>query len=94
MKNYKAANNSATTEARENISRDLESLVFHKNLDACLTKFENHQILLIKISHRFLVTTKLFSGQKCLIKALDLHHLCTLSDNVTDIARQLGHPYP
>ncbi len=30
----------------------------------CLTKFENYQILLNKISHRFLVTTKLFSGWK------------------------------
>ncbi len=36
-------------------------------LAAHLTKFENYQILLNKISHRFLATTKLFSGQKNLI---------------------------
>jgi hypothetical protein len=33
--------------------------------DVCLTEFENYQILLNKISHRFLVTAKLFSvGEK------------------------------
>jgi hypothetical protein len=30
-------------------------------LYACLTKFENYLILPCKISHRFQVTTKLFS---------------------------------
>ncbi len=40
---------------------DLESLQFYKKkLGACLTKFENYQILLNKISRRFLVKTKLF----------------------------------
>ncbi len=33
----------------------------------CLTKFEKYQVLLNKISHRFLVTTKLFIGLKSLI---------------------------
>jgi hypothetical protein len=33
-----------------------------------LTKFENYQILLNKISHWFLETTKLFSGWKSLIR--------------------------
>jgi hypothetical protein len=31
---------------------------------ACLIKFKNNQILLIKISHRFLLTTKLFTRLK------------------------------
>jgi hypothetical protein len=57
--NYKIANNSATTEARENISSDLISLELNKKH---LAKFENHQILLNKISQRFQVTAKLFSG--------------------------------
>ncbi len=33
----------------------------------CLTKFNNYEILLNKISHIFLATTKLFSGRKSLI---------------------------
>jgi hypothetical protein len=52
-------NNSATTEAKENISTYLESLEFWKYFVVCLTKIENHQILLNKISNRFLATTKL-----------------------------------
>ncbi len=36
----------------------------------CSTKFENDQILLNKISHRFLVTTKLLSGWKSLTSLL------------------------
>jgi hypothetical protein len=62
VKNNKIVNSSATTEAREKISAYLESLEFQKFFDACLTKFENYQILRNKISHRFLVTTKLCSG--------------------------------
>ncbi len=33
---------------------------FRKKLDVCLTKFKNNQILLNKICHRFLGTTKLY----------------------------------
>ncbi len=69
MKNNKIANNSATTEAREKICADLETLEFQKYSDVCLTKFENYQILLNKISHRFLLITKLFSERKSLIIA-------------------------
>jgi hypothetical protein len=58
VKNYKNAKNAKTTKAREKISTYLESLEF---FDVCLSKFKNNQILLIKISHRFLATTKLFS---------------------------------
>jgi hypothetical protein len=56
--NHQIANNSATPEAREKISTDLESLEF---IDVCLTKFKSNQILLSQISHRFLVTSILFS---------------------------------
>jgi hypothetical protein len=74
VKNYKIADNSATTEAREKISTDLlESLEFKKYFDVCLVKFENYQILLNKISLRFLVTTKLFSGRKSLIGSTSFH---------------------
>ncbi len=66
-KNYKIVNNSATTEAREEISTYLKTLEFLWFFDVCLTKFENYQILLIKISLRFLVTTKPFSEWKSLI---------------------------
>ncbi len=37
----------------------------------CFTKFKNNQILLNKISHRFLVTTNLFTGWKSLIYRVD-----------------------
>jgi hypothetical protein len=66
VKNRKNGNNSATTEAREKVSTYLESLEFQKIFDVSLTKFENHQILLNKMNHRFLVTTKLYSGWKSL----------------------------
>jgi hypothetical protein len=59
VKSHKIAKKSATAE--EKISTDLEFLEL-KKIDVCLTKFENYQILLNKISHRFQVTTKLFSG--------------------------------
>ncbi len=36
-------------------------------LDECLTKFKDNQILLNKISHRFLLTTELLTGRKSLI---------------------------
>jgi len=59
VKNHKIANNSATTEARDKISADLDPVEFMNCFDKCLTKFENYQILIYKISHRFLRTTKL-----------------------------------
>ncbi len=67
MKNHRIANNSTDAVAREKINTDLESFELSNFVDACLTKFENNQILLNKISHRFLLTTKLFSGLKSLI---------------------------
>ncbi len=62
VKNGKIAKNSTITKAREKISSDLESLEFLKHFDACLTKLKNNQILLHKISHKFLLTIKLFTG--------------------------------
>jgi hypothetical protein len=50
----------------------LKTLLKH---DIHLTKFKNNQILLNKISHRFLPTTKLCTGRKTLIFKPDfLHH--------------------
>ncbi len=53
VKNHKIVSNSATTEAREKISTYLESLEFKKFLGVCFTKFENYQILLIKLATDF-----------------------------------------
>jgi len=61
VKNPKIVHNSTTTKASEKISTYLESLEF---FDVCLTKFKNNQILLNKISHRFLRTTKLLLGER------------------------------
>jgi hypothetical protein len=44
------------------MNTDLESLDFLEFFDEGLTKFKNNQILLNEISHRFLPTTKLFTG--------------------------------
>ncbi len=73
VKNHKIANNLSTTEARAKLSTDLESFEFQKFFDVCFTKLENNQILLNKIIHRFLVTTKLFSRWKSLIAAIFFH---------------------
>ncbi len=54
----------------EKVSADLESLEFYKNFGVRLTKFENNQILLNKISHRFLLTTKLYARWKIIIRHL------------------------
>jgi hypothetical protein len=62
VKNHKIAKNSATTKAGAKISTDLESSEFQKIFDECLTKFKHKQILRNKISHRFLLTSKLFTG--------------------------------
>ncbi len=69
VKNPKIANNSATTEAREKIRPHLKSLEFLQFFDVRLTNYKNYQILLHKISHRFLLTIQLFSGWKSLIDA-------------------------
>jgi hypothetical protein len=61
-KNYIIALGSATTEAREKINSNLESLEFLKFLDVGFTEYKNNEILLHKISHRFPGTTKLITG--------------------------------
>jgi hypothetical protein len=48
VKNCRIENNSTTTNAREQIITDWESLEF---FNVCLTKFKNNQILLMKINH-------------------------------------------
>ncbi len=63
----KIANNSVTTQGREKNEHIFEIIRILKLFDACLTKFENYQILLHKISHRYHATTKLFCGWKSLI---------------------------
>ncbi len=42
--NDKIANNSTTTEAKEEINTDLESLEFQNNFDELLAKFRNNLI--------------------------------------------------
>ena len=63
VKNHEIAKNSTATKTREKISTDLESLEFKNFFDACLTKFYFiNKILRNKISHRFILTTRLFTG--------------------------------
>ncbi len=62
VKNHKITNNSTNTEARENKHIFGIVQILEKKFDVRLTKFENYQILLNKISHRLLVTTKQLSG--------------------------------
>jgi hypothetical protein len=50
---------------RKNKQR-FEILRISEIIDVFLTKFENYKILRNKISHRFLVTTKLFDERKTL----------------------------
>jgi hypothetical protein len=45
VKNYKAANNSTITKAREKICTDLESFEFQKFFDVYLTEFSNNNNL-------------------------------------------------
>jgi hypothetical protein len=49
------------TKGREEPTTELESFEFYKKIDVCVTNFENYQILPNKISHRYLVTTELFT---------------------------------
>jgi hypothetical protein len=49
VKSHKIAKNAETTEAREKIRTDLESVEFLQIFKMCLTKFENYQILLMKL---------------------------------------------
>jgi hypothetical protein len=53
-KHHKFPNTSATTEAIEKISTFLEFLQFYKKkFDVCLNKFQNFQILQIKLAADF-----------------------------------------
>ncbi len=70
LKNNKIADCWTTAEAKEKMIKYLESFKFEKKTDVHLTKFKNNQILLNKISHKFLVTTKLFTRKNIHIKIL------------------------
>jgi hypothetical protein len=61
-KNHRNADNSTTTKATEKISTHFGIFRILDILYVCLTEFKNNQILIDKISHGVLVTTKLFSG--------------------------------
>jgi hypothetical protein len=63
-KSQNSQKNSTTT--KEKISTYLESLQLWEYFDVCLTKFKKNQILLNKVIHRILLTTKLFTGWKIL----------------------------
>jgi hypothetical protein len=68
VKNHKTAKNLTTTNAREKNKNRFGILRILVIFYIYFTKFKNNQILLNKISHRFLMTTKLFTGQKSLIQ--------------------------
>jgi hypothetical protein len=77
VNNQKIANNSATTEARDKISTYLEFLEFYNLFDACWTNFENYQIWLNKISHRFRVTTIEMKGKtRCKLTIISESAIC------------------
>jgi hypothetical protein len=61
VKNHKIAKNSTTALAIKKYAQIWNPQNFKKYFDACLTKFKNNQILLNKISHRFLTTSYLFT---------------------------------
>jgi hypothetical protein len=62
VKKMQSALNLTITEAREKIRTDLKSLEIKACFHECLTKFKTNSILLNKMSHRFLLTTKLFNA--------------------------------
>jgi hypothetical protein len=49
------------TQQPQNLVVKLAQIWNSQNFIKCLTKFKNNQILLNKISHRFLMTTKLYT---------------------------------
>ncbi len=61
VKNHKIVKNSTTTKAIEKLRTDLESIEFLKNVMHVLLNLKKNQILLNKISHGFLLATKLFT---------------------------------
>jgi hypothetical protein len=55
----------------------LKSLAFKKSFDVCLTKFENYQILLNKISHRILAKQSYLVGERTSIRMLEAYIMHT-----------------
>ncbi len=62
VKNHEITNNSTTTEAREKNNTDLKILKFQNIFDVHSIIFLNNQILLNKISHRYVMAAKLYTG--------------------------------
>jgi hypothetical protein len=63
VKNHKFVSNLRTSVARVKIGVCLEYLEFLIIINVCFSKYKSNQILLHKISHRFLATTKLLLGE-------------------------------
>jgi hypothetical protein len=61
VKNHKSANDSATTEAREQISADLETSEFKEYFDEGLSKLKKY--LLHQICHRLQATNSCLLGE-------------------------------
>ncbi len=61
-KNLRIANDSTTSDAGEKLGTDMESLEFYIIVGVRSAKFKSNLILLKKIIHRFLETTKIFTG--------------------------------
>jgi hypothetical protein len=91
VENCKIANNYAAAKAREKNNHIFGILTFFW---LCLTKCKNYQILLNKISHKFLVTTMLLSGWKILIvtdQHLDLNTCWAVTFSLQGEANMTSH---
>jgi hypothetical protein len=66
VKNHKIVNNAATTEAREKISTDMESLEF------LLTTLENNRIYLIKLDTDFYRQPSYLVGERASLTKLQI----------------------
>jgi hypothetical protein len=66
-KNNKIAYNSTTSGGREKNKRIFEILAILEKNSTYFTHLNNDQILSREVSHRYLVTAKLFAGQNTLI---------------------------
>ncbi len=59
MKNHKIANTQQRLKLEKKHRYGIRRIL--EKIEVCLNKFKNNQILLSKISHRFIPTTKLFT---------------------------------
>jgi hypothetical protein len=91
VKSYRSTNNLATTEAREKLAHIELPKNFRKILMHVGLNLKNIQLYL-KISHRFLVTTKVFIQWKSLtLERIDLHiPFVSLDENSSEILLSLA----